>query len=233
MHRQEQSPVAFSLAGLCSHQLRRWNRSLMVILVWCPREHLQRLWSFVCQAWSNDRGGNCKRMCPLSSWEVHPSLGSNTNPWTVPQVPFARSASIAMFRITITFMPMASSTLIIRLFVASSFSLAVASFVFGLGTSPVSLIVSSAKMTYFWFPEVQQCFVSAAEFHMSFVALRGMMSVMSHQGVIVKSGISHAGFVRTSFWTSATSSSVHSPTLSLLKIPIHMLWQCRQHLPLS
>ena len=107
---------------------------------------------------------------PIVIWRSSPLPWIQYKSLDRPRVLFVRSASVAMFRITIAFMPTASSTLIFRLFVASSFSPAVASLVFRLGTAPVSLIESSAEMTYLQFPDVRQCLVSAAKFHKFFVA---------------------------------------------------------------
>ena len=103
----------------------------------------------------------------------------------------------------------------------SSFCAAIASLIFLSGLSPVSLSVSSAEMVYFQFPVAQQCLSNVAAFHRYFVAFMGVIRVASHHGDVEKSGLSHPGLVSTNFCTSLMLSSVHSPTLSLLNIPVH------------
>ena len=119
------------------------------------------------------------------SGDVCSSLGSNsTNPSTVPRIPIATSASIAIFKTTIAFIPTASSTCIFKFLVASSFEPAITSFVLLSGISPVSLIVSYVETMYLRFSDSPQCLSKAVEFQRSFVPFLGVISMVSQVGTL-------------------------------------------------
>lgn len=64
-----------------------------------------------------------------------------------------------------------------------------------------------------------QCCANAFSFQNVQAPFRGVTRTTSFQGGLVKSGVTHSGFPRTSFLISAMSDMVQSPVRDRCKIP--------------
>src|SRR6202050_1867170 len=145
-----------------------------------------------------------------------------------PLEPLARSASVAKFSVTITFIPIATSILCfshwvpVCLLESSAFMLATMYFCSMFSRLRAFPTESSASKTYNGLPVSVQCFCKAAQLHAACTAFCGVTRTSSFQGSLVKSGTSQPGLVITSFLISSISSWVHSPCCAFCSISIHL-----------
>ncbi|KAJ7671029.1 hypothetical protein B0H17DRAFT_1209176 [Mycena rosella] len=161
-------------------------------------------------------GGYFNNVAPVSPSMQYAvdSHESSTMFVTTPRVPFARSASVAMFINSIALMPTASSTLpasfpvfftgmpatVTRCTKSSGFS--------------VRPCVSSASQMYIRCPVLLQCFCSDAVFQRTRAPCLGVTSTEDAQGAAFQSGMMHLGSVSSRVLSISISASVHAPTRS-------------------
>ena len=152
---------------------------------------------------------------------VSVTLGFRIMSDITPREPLARSASVAKFNVTITFIQRAGSILCASIFVPLFFfgicqfhsphNHLCSMFKGSLASPMVSLVSKMYKM----FPVLAQCLQMATLFHVLQTLFLGVMSMASSHGLLVKLGISHVGFVKISLHITPKSSLEQSPSRSL------------------